>query len=193
MGGDTWLIETHLRPQSDLSCYSQPPSHQIFSPELLRSFRKFRLKLESESVSLKVLPLTPHLWKLFSGADTGIWRVICYFYHVFAENQSEIVSQMSALVLVGLVLNNITSTVYPFIVETTCKDGYVSCFACFTLAQERASSFSSILKSQSTFLFPGSSPLPFADPANSITLLASARIQGTRSNSGCPQFPLPGP
>ncbi|KAI4583061.1 hypothetical protein MJG53_008274 [Ovis ammon polii x Ovis aries] len=39
------------------------------------------------------------------------------------------------------------------------------------MLQERAGSFSSILKTYGTFLFTGSSLLPFADPTNSNTLL----------------------
>lgn len=54
-----------------------------FTPNLLPGTAKQLQKVQAKVrfwVCVSGSPPTPHLWKLFFGADTGISRVICYFY-----------------------------------------------------------------------------------------------------------------
>lgn len=135
--GDTWLIETHLIPSSDLSCYSELPSHQIFPSVWLSSFRKFRLKLESESVSLEVHPLlisgscSLGLTLVFQGLATifTFWSSLCWNKSQTALQKPDSIRVGFAPNMVNMVLHKITSPVYPFIPETACKYGWAPCFS----------------------------------------------------------------
>ena len=49
------------------------------SPSTAEQLQKVQAKVRFW-ICISGSPPTPHLWKLFFGADTGISRVICYFY-----------------------------------------------------------------------------------------------------------------